>query len=97
MKIETNSPTAIPLPAGPVAKQVSNGTVAAAQSASEDRTTFHTDSLSVQSLTSQAMSLPEVRQDKVDALRQSVSSGEYQPDATKTAGAIVDSDEAGRY
>jgi flagellar biosynthesis anti-sigma factor FlgM len=97
MKIEVNSPTAIPLPASPAAKQVSNGGVTAAQSASADRTTFHTDSLSVQSLTSQAMSAPEVRQDKVDALRQSVSSGEYQPDATKTASAIVDDNGAGGH
>jgi len=42
-------------------------------------------------LTSQAMNSPEVRQDKVDALRQSVNSGEYQIDPTKIAGAIVDS------
>ena len=97
MKIEANGPTAIPLPAGPAAKQVSKGGVAAAQNASVDRTSFHTDSLSVQSLTSHAMSSPEVRQDKVDALRQSVSSGEYKPDATKTGSAIVDDNRAGGH
>ena len=96
MKIEANSPTAIPLPTNSGAKQISNGSsIAAAQSTSTDRTTFHADSLSVQSLTSQAMNSPEVRQDKVDALRQSVNSGEYKPDATKTASAIVESNGAG--
>jgi flagellar biosynthesis anti-sigma factor FlgM len=42
-------------------------------------------------LTTQALSSPEVRQDKVDTLRQSVSSGTYALDATKTADAIVQS------
>jgi flagellar biosynthesis anti-sigma factor FlgM len=42
-------------------------------------------------LASQAMNSPEIRQDKVDSLRQSVSSGSYQVDATKIAGALVES------
>jgi anti-sigma28 factor (negative regulator of flagellin synthesis) len=37
------------------------------------------------------MSSPEVRQDKVDTLSQSVNSGTYQLDATKIAGAILGS------
>lgn len=97
MKIDANSPTAIPLPANLGAKQVSNGGVTAAQNAATDRTTFHTDNLSVQSLTNQALNSPEVRQDKVDALRQSVTSGEYRPDATKTASAIAESNGAGGH
>ena len=43
-------------------------------------------------LTTQAMKSPEIRQDKVDALSQSVKSGEYQLDATKIAGSIVESE-----
>jgi flagellar biosynthesis anti-sigma factor FlgM len=90
MKIETNSPAAIQLPADRSAKQVSNNGLAGTQGATEDRTTFHTESTSIQALTSQAMNSPEVRQGKVDALRQSVSSGAYQVDATKTAGAMIE-------
>lgn len=89
MKIETNSPAAIQLPVDRSAKQVSNSGVAGTQGAPEDRTTFHTDTASIQALTSQAMSSPEIRQDKVDALRQSVSSGTYMVDATKTADAMI--------
>ena len=92
MKIEANSPPAIQLPVDRGAKQVSNNDLAGTEGATEDRTTFHTDSTSVQALTSQAMNSPEVRQDKVDSLRQAVSSGTYQVDATKTAEAMIESD-----
>jgi flagellar biosynthesis anti-sigma factor FlgM len=91
MKIEVNSPTASQLPTDRGPKAVTSSKVTEAQSAAEDRTTFRSDSASVQSLTSQALNSPEIRQGKVDALRQSVSSGEYTVDATKIAGAIVDS------
>jgi flagellar biosynthesis anti-sigma factor FlgM len=91
MKVELNSPSATLLPAGRSVKQVSTGSTTATQGAAQDRTTFHSDSLSVTSLTSQAMSSPEIRQDKVDTLSQSVNNGTYQLDATRIAGAIVDS------
>jgi flagellar biosynthesis anti-sigma factor FlgM len=92
MKIEVNSPAASQLPPDRVAKQVSNSGLAGTQSGTDDRTTFHSDSTSVQSLTTQALNFPEIRQDKVDALSQSVKSGEYQLDATKIAGSIVESE-----
>jgi flagellar biosynthesis anti-sigma factor FlgM len=91
MKVELNSPSASLLQAERSAKQVSTSGTAATQDATLDRTTFHSDSLSVQSLTGQAMNSPEIRQDKVDALSQSVNSGSYQLDATKIAGAMIDS------
>jgi flagellar biosynthesis anti-sigma factor FlgM len=94
MKIEVYSPTASQLPADRSAKQVSKSSVPEIQSATEDRTTFHSNSNSVQALTSQALNSPEIRQDKVDALRQSVTSGEYKIDAAKIAGAIVNSHSA---
>ena len=92
MKIEANSPPVIQLPVDRGAKQVLNNSLAGTQGPMEDRTTFHTDSTSVQALTSQAMNSPEVRQDKVDSLRQAVSSGTYQVDATKTAEAMIKSE-----
>lgn len=92
MKIEVNSPVLSQVAVDRSTKQVSNGSLASTQSTTEDRTTFHSDSASVQALTSQAMKTPEVRQDKVDALSQSVKSGEYKADPTETAGAILDSE-----
>jgi negative regulator of flagellin synthesis FlgM len=89
MKIESNSPSASLLPADRSTKQISTTGTAIARGVTQDRTTLHTDSQSVQSLTSQAMSSPEVRQDKVDEFRQSVNSGTYELDATKIASAII--------
>jgi flagellar biosynthesis anti-sigma factor FlgM len=66
--------------------------LAGTEGATEDRTTFHTDNTSVQALTSHAMNFPEIRQGKVDSLRQAVSSGTYQVDATKTAEAMIKSE-----
>jgi flagellar biosynthesis anti-sigma factor FlgM len=93
MKIDLNNSLANLLPPDKGVKQVSTSDTAATQSATratQDRTTFHSDSLSVQSLTSQALNTPEVRQDKVDALSQSVNSGSYKLDATEIAGAVID-------
>jgi flagellar biosynthesis anti-sigma factor FlgM len=64
---------------------------ASTQGAAQDWTSFHSDSSSVLSLTSQALSSPEIRQGTVDALRQSVNSGQYQVDASRIAAAISES------
>jgi flagellar biosynthesis anti-sigma factor FlgM len=94
MQIELNNSLASLLRTDQSVKQVSTSDTAATQaaaSATQDRTTLHSDSQSVQSLTRQALSSPEIRQDKVDALSQSVKSGSYQLDATGIAGAIIES------
>jgi flagellar biosynthesis anti-sigma factor FlgM len=91
MKIEGISSAATQLPAESVAARVSSGEQASTRGAAQDWTSFHSDSSSVLSLTSQALNSPEVRQATVDALRQSVSSGQYQVDATKIALAISNS------
>jgi flagellar biosynthesis anti-sigma factor FlgM len=88
MKIEGINPAAAQLPVDNVAARVSNGVPASTQAAAQDWTSFHSDSTSVQSLTSQALNSPEVRQGTVDALRQAVDGGQYQLDATKIAAAI---------
>jgi negative regulator of flagellin synthesis FlgM len=54
--------------------------------------TLSSDATSVSSLVSQALNSPEVRQDKVDSLKQQVSSGQYQLDPSKIAGSIVGED-----
>jgi flagellar biosynthesis anti-sigma factor FlgM len=92
MKIEVNSAAASQLPPDRGAKQVLNSGLAGTQSTTVDRTTFHSDSTSVKALTAQALSSPEVRQDKVDAISESVKSGTYKVDATKIAGAILESE-----
>jgi flagellar biosynthesis anti-sigma factor FlgM len=55
----------------------------------EDKTSLSSDTLSVSSLTTQAMGAPSVRQDRVEALRQQVQNREYKLEAGKTAHAIL--------
>lgn len=57
---------------------------------SVDRTTFTSDSASVGSLVSQAMRTPEIRQDRVDQLKQAISSGHYKLDPDAIASAMID-------
>jgi flagellar biosynthesis anti-sigma factor FlgM len=89
MKIEVNGPVASQVPDQRSAKPVSNSRPATSQSATADRTTLYSDTASVQALVSQALKSPEVRQDKVDAIRQSIGNGQYQVDPTKIATAII--------
>jgi flagellar biosynthesis anti-sigma factor FlgM len=88
MKIDGVSPVEAQLPVDSVTARVSSGGQPTTVGAAQDWTSFHSDSNSVLSLTSQALSSPEVRQGTVDALRQSVNSGQYQVDANKIAAAI---------
>jgi flagellar biosynthesis anti-sigma factor FlgM len=55
----------------------------------EDTTSLSVGTLSISSLTSRAMTSPEIRQDKVDALRQSIQNGDYKVEADKVAHAIL--------
>jgi len=87
MKIEGISPAAAQSPGDSVAARVSSEAQAGTKGAAQDWTSF-SDSNSVRSLTSQALSSPEVRQGTVDALRQSVNSGQYKVDSAKIADAI---------
>jgi negative regulator of flagellin synthesis FlgM len=60
------------------------------QPQAEDRATLTSDSASVGSLVSTALSSPEVRQDKVDSLKQAISSGQYELNPGKIAKSIID-------
>ena len=91
MKIEGIGPAAPQSPADSVTARVSSGAHASTQGVAQDWTSFHSDSNAVRSLTSQALSSPDVRQGTVDALRQSVNSGQYKLDAATIADAISNS------
>lgn len=93
MRIDVNNPAASLLSAdwsqSQAAKRVSGG----AEKAAEDRTSFSPAGSMVQALTMQALQMPEVRQDRVEALRQAVAGGTYSLDAAGIAAAIVSSGE----
>ena len=61
-----------------------------AHPAAEEGENFPEDTVTISTLTAKALQMPEVRQDKVDSLRQSVSSGQYQLDPYAIADAMVD-------
>ena len=66
-------------------------TPAAATTTDVDRTTFQSGPSSVRSLVSAALASPEIRQDKVDSARQSISNGTFKFDAGKVADAMISS------
>jgi flagellar biosynthesis anti-sigma factor FlgM len=88
MKIELNNP-----PPDPIVTSRGNNNSSASTSqvhnAGEDTASLSFDRASVGSLVSQALASPEVRQDKVDALRQAISSGEYKVEPDKIADAML--------
>jgi len=75
----------------PGPKQVNTGNVAASDSASGgDRTTLTSAQQSLSELVSTAMSSPEIRQDRVDSLKQAISEGSYALDPEKIAASMID-------
>ncbi|MGA8153937.1 MAG: flagellar biosynthesis anti-sigma factor FlgM [Terriglobales bacterium] len=59
------------------------------QAPEEDKATLHTDKASLEALAAQALNSPEIRQDKVDALRQAIKSGHYQIEPQAIAEGVI--------
>jgi len=59
-------------------------------SGGEDRTTLSSDSSSVSSLVNTAMNSPEIRQDLVSSLKDSIASGQYKLDPNAIASSMID-------
>ena len=70
-----------------------NGKKVAAKSSSavspEDKATLSSDTLDLPSLEAQVLASPEVRADRVEALRQAIQNGEYAIEPDKIAQAIL--------
>jgi flagellar biosynthesis anti-sigma factor FlgM len=94
MRIDSN-PGAQPLPesqAGNTTEAASSNETAVSQPASalgEDQAQLSGIHVQVQTLVGQALQLPEIQQEKVQALRQAVNDGTYQPRAEDVAGALL--------
>ncbi len=58
--------------------------------AGKDEATLSLDRDSISTMTSQAMTTAPTRQEKIEALRQAVSSGEYKVEPEKIAEAMLD-------
>ena len=91
MRVDLTNVAANQIAAEPNPNQVSaNSAAASGLSGSEDRTTFKSDTQSLSSLVSTAMSSPEIRDDKVASLQQSINSGNYKLDPQEIAGSMID-------
>ena len=91
MRIDLTNAAASQIAAESNPNQVNASNVAASNlSGSEDRTSFKSDTQSLSSLVSTAMSSPEVRDDKVSSLQQAISSGNYKLDPHAIAGSMID-------
>lgn len=55
----------------------------------EDAATLSVDGARVNSLVAKALDAPDIRQDKVEALRQAIQNGEYKVDPAQIAEAMI--------
>lgn len=91
MRIDLTQAAASQVASEPNPKKVSGPIVPASDVAgSEDRTTLTSTQQSVSALVTKAMSSPEIRQDKVDSLKQAVDNGQYKLDPEKIASSMID-------
>jgi negative regulator of flagellin synthesis FlgM len=91
MRIDLNNAAASQISTEPNEKPVSSTSTPAASAASgEDRTTFSSDTQSLSSLVSTAMSSPDIREEKVASLQQAISSGTYKLDPGAIASSMID-------
>jgi flagellar biosynthesis anti-sigma factor FlgM len=93
MKIEPSSSTPEPIVASrgnaPDATSTSQVHGNEVHGNEEDKTTLSYDRANISTLTSQAMSSSDVRQDRIEVLRQAISSGQYQAMPDQIAEAML--------
>jgi negative regulator of flagellin synthesis FlgM len=91
MRIDLNQAAASQIASETSPKQVNaENATASGLAAGEDRTTLTSTQQSLNALVSTAMSSPDVRQDRVDSLKQSISNGTYELDPEKIAASMID-------
>ena len=91
MRVGSFNSTASELASELSSQQVNAQNAAKSEStAQEDRATLSSGSTSVGSLVSKALESPEVRQDKIDNLRQAIEGAQYKVEPDKIAASIVD-------
>jgi negative regulator of flagellin synthesis FlgM len=76
-----NSPQRTPSPTAPGASTE--------PAVGEEAATLSVDSARVNSLVAKALDAPDIRQDKVESLRQAVQNGEYKVDPSQIAEAMI--------
>jgi negative regulator of flagellin synthesis FlgM len=88
MRIGLNTP----VPEGVASERAADSAVspnAKSVEGAQSSDAFSSDTVSLSALASRALQSPEIRQEKVDSLRQQIESGQYQIDPKAIADAIV--------
>ena len=85
MRIQTNQVSSNQIDLQQNSSSKLNPSTSAEQAGVQDHASLSNDAAKVSALQQQAMSVPDVRQSKVDALKQQISSGEYKVDASAVA------------
>jgi flagellar biosynthesis anti-sigma factor FlgM len=88
MRINLNTPGANQI--SPERTSTAPGSSASSTGRTSEVDKFAGDTVSLSSLAAQTMQMPAVRQDKVDALRHQIATGDYAIDPQKTADAMLD-------
>ena len=91
MKVDVNSLVRTLPPA--LSAQAADKNNAATESTTDDRVTLGSSESAVRSLTAQAMEIPQIRQDKVDQIREAINNGTYNLDPLAIADAMIKSGE----
>jgi len=80
----------LPDPQGITTEQASSSVARRTGTASAEKTdNFSGDTLTLSTLAGRALQMPEVRQEKVDSLQQSIAAGQYKIDAGSIAAAML--------
>ncbi len=91
MRVDLNQVAASQIASESSPKPVdAENTAASGLAGGEDRTTLTSTQQSLNALVSTAMSSPEIRQDRVDSLKQAISNGTYELDPQKIASSMID-------
>lgn len=87
MRINGQTPLSNGVEAGRTEKKSTSAEQPAANP--QDRTSFSSDGVSVSSLEARVMQTPEIRQDRVAALKDAINKGQYALDPDKIADAML--------
>lgn len=89
MRIGLNTPDPQSISAEQATKSSTTATSQSDPTTASKASAFSQDKVTLSALATQALATPQVRQGLVDTLKQSVSSGQYQPEPHEIADAIL--------
>jgi len=89
MRINSNQPIASQLVTESTVRSAKSSQTSGAASSAQSDVSFSGDTANVGGLTALALQTPEIRQDRVGALREALRNGSYQIDPGKIADAML--------